>query len=488
MPLTLYLVYMSVFERDLVIVDIETNGGSSMHSGRVIEVAALRVNGGQVVQTFTSLVNPGRPLPRFITELTGLTTADVAQAPDFSDIAVALADICKDAIFVAHNVRFDYAFIKQEFARIGMTFQPQLLCSVRLSRALYPGVKGHSLQKIIERHAIAVDARHRAYDDAKAVYDFLNIINAEHPEEAVATALKAQLKRQAIPRHLAEKTIQELPEGPGVYVFEDERGSPIYIGKSINIKKRVLSHFARDHAETSEFKLAQHVRGIHAHRTHGELGALILESDLIKSEMPLYNKKLRRSNKMLVARVVPNGEGYHEIQLQDVSIIRPEELDNILAVFPSRGRAKQTLELVRDTFQLCPKLLGLENARTACFLSQLGKCRGACIGRESPEQYNKRLMMAFDTLRLRAWPYQSPVLIEECDPTLGGSSALVIDQWRIVAHIEQGEHMSPHVTRYDKAFELDTYKILQSYLKHHATQLKMKFLTPSQFDSLLGQA
>lgn len=479
---------MGLFERDLVIVDIETNGGSSMHSGRVVEIAALRIRGGEIAETFTSLVNPGRPLPRFITELTGLKTADVEHAPDFADISQPLRKICEGAIFVAHNVRFDYAFIKQEFARLGMTFQPELLCSVRLSRALYPGHKGHSLQKIIERHAIEVGARHRAYDDAKAVYDFLKIIEAEHPEQAVAAALKIQLRRQAIPRHINDSLVQDLPEGPGVYVFEDENKSPLYIGKSINIKKRVMSHFARNHTETSEFKLAQHVRGIRYHRTHGELGALILESDLIKSEMPLYNKLLRRSHKLLVARAVPNGEGYHEVRLEDVSQIDSEALESILAVFPTRGKAKQTLELIRETFSLCPKLLGLEKSRAGCFLSQLGKCRGACGGHEPADTYNKRQATAFDTMRLQAWPYQEAILIEEQDATLGGSSAMVIDQWRIIARIEQEDHMSPCVTLYNQAFELDTYKILQSYLKQRAVQLKLKLLPPAQLRALLAQA
>src|ERR1700757_359905 len=182
-----------MFEGPAVFVDIETNGGNG-ERGRITEIACIRVEGGDIVDEYATLVNPGSPIPYWITSLTGITNADLEGAPYFDEIAGDLHRILDGAIFVAHNVRFDYSFVKRQMEACGYTFRPKLFCTVRLSRAMYPEHKGHSLEKIIHRHGIRTAARHRAYDDAKATYDFAKLVIAEKGIDAFQQSMATQMR------------------------------------------------------------------------------------------------------------------------------------------------------------------------------------------------------------------------------------------------------------------------------------------------------
>jgi len=184
-----------MFDEPVVFVDIETNGGMAGARGRITEIAAIRVEDEAVADTFSSLVNPGGPLPAWITDLTGISDADLVQAPYFDEIAESLKGIFAGAIFAAHNVHFDYSFLQDHFARLGFDYRPKLFCTVRLSRALYPELKGHSLEKLIQRHNLVVDARHRALADTQAIYDFTKLAFAEKGKTLFDAAKAKQLAK-----------------------------------------------------------------------------------------------------------------------------------------------------------------------------------------------------------------------------------------------------------------------------------------------------
>lgn len=185
---------MRSLHEPLVFVDIETNALSPA-SGRIIEIAAIRVENGEVVQELNKLIDPGTELSHFTTQLTGITDADLRGAPAFSEIAEELHKVLDGAVFVAHNVNFDYSFIKQEFVRTGRDFDPSKLCTVRLSRALYPEHKSHKLANLIERHGFTYTARHRAYDDAHILWQFLQHVESAFEQDVLAQAISKQLKR-----------------------------------------------------------------------------------------------------------------------------------------------------------------------------------------------------------------------------------------------------------------------------------------------------
>lgn len=466
------MVYMSVLESPLVFVDIETNGLDHVR-GRVIEVAAIRVENGEIVKSFNSLVDPETELPYFITNLTGITTNDVKGAPTFSQIADELDEVMNGAVFVAHNVRFDYSFLKQEFKRLNRHFLPKQLCTVKLSRALYPHERSHKLQSLIDRHGFTYAARHRAYDDAAILWQFMQHVQKHFPPEQVSAAISRQIKSPAIPRDLQPEMVRDLPEAPGVYIFEDASGRPLYVGKSINIKKRVMSHFSRDHAESREFKIAQTIKHIRTQQTSGELAALLLESKLVKELQPVYNRQLRRLSKMLLAKQVLNEQGYITVVLEEADSIDPKFASSILAVYPRRGRAKDALNDMVKTFELCPKLMGLEKANGACFMRQLHKCRGACVAQEPAAMYNQRLQTAFDNQRIQAWPFKGPIMLEE---SWQGESThgIIVDNWCVVGELTQEPYCEPVVSWTEQAFDLDTYKILHSHLAHKIKQLTIQ--------------
>ena len=270
-----------VLDQPLVFVNIETTGGSHFTS-RVLEVGVVRVERSQVVATYQTLLYPESDIPAFITGLTGITNEQVADSPRFAAVAAELAEIMDGAVFVAHNVRFDYSFLKMEFERLGVPFRPQLLCTVRLSRKLFPQFRTHKLQDLITRHGLQAPARHRAYDDAHCLWQFYQLVLQEFDLDTVEEAVKSQLKAPSIPSQLDRAQVDALPEGPGVYVFEDGDGNPLYVGKSVTVKRRVMSHFASDYERGAELKLAQQVKRLRAIPTAGELSALLLESEMVK--------------------------------------------------------------------------------------------------------------------------------------------------------------------------------------------------------------
>lgn len=469
---------MGIFEEPLVFVDIETNGLNHIR-GRVIEVAVIRVEGGEIVREFRQLINPGSPLPQFITNLTGIASRDLAGAPVFLEIANELHEILDGAVFVAHNVRFDYSFLKQEFKRVGKEFRPQQICTVKLSRALYPQHRTHKLQDLIARHGLQVAERHRAYDDAHALWQFVQLVQRESDPDLLYQAIAKQLKKPSLPKGLDASLLASLPEDHGVYIFEDEAGNPIYVGKSVNIKQRVASHFMRDHENVGEFKIAQHVRNITFHQTEGELHSLLLESKLVKQMQPLYNKQLRRTEKLTLAKRVPNEQGYITVVLQEAAAIDLQDIPDVLAIYPRRGKAKDSVEQIMRDWSLCPKLCGLEKSSGACFLYQLRKCGGACVSKESPEAYNQRLLTAFEKVRIESWPYASPVLVQARSDAARHS--LVLDQWCVIAEVTQEDYCEPVITTHPRVFDLDTYKIIQSYFRHKMRELKV---TPITIDAL----
>lgn len=448
-----------MFEQPAVFVDIETNGGSGPR-GRIIEVGLIRVEGGEVVAEYKSLVNPGGTIPVWIERLTGIKNGDLADAPYFADIAEDLSRLMDGALFVAHNVRFDYSFFRSHFAALGYEFKPRLFCTVRMSRALYPEHSGHSLEKIIRRHNITVHDRHRAYDDARAMLDFVRLAVAEKGMAAFRENIALQLKTKTLPPNMDEAKIARLPQAPGVYIFEAEDGSPLYVGKSVNIRDRVRAHFANDTKIAKEMKLSQRSFNVSFIQTDTEIEALLLESAKIKELQPMFNQLLRRKvlQSVLVKRY--DAHGYSTISIENRDLSDATELERIYGVYTSKAKAKATLEDLARTYQLCPKLLSLEKTRGYCFRYQLGLCKGACGGEELPHTYNKRVELALSRSKVESWPFKTKIAIK-----ISEFKSLVVDQWVIEGIIHH--EFDATMERLANGFDMDTYKILRNYVRRN---------------------
>lgn len=447
-----------MFDYPVVFVDIETTGGSYRNS-RVLEVAAIRYENGIITDEFSTLINPETYIPASITKLTGITESDVKDAPVFGDIADQLFEIIDGAVFIAHNVRFDYSFLKAEFTQVGIAFTPKLLCTVRLSRALYTLEKGHSLAKLIERHNIPVFDRHRALDDARAIAYFTELAFSEHGAEQFNHAVARQLKTQSLPPHLDSSELESVRDEPGVYIFKDEHYQPVYIGKSIHLKKRIMSHF--QDVSSREVKISQSVHHIETIPTGSELAALVLESKLVKDLKPLFNRRLRRVSSYALLLRRDEGE-YASLAVIQGNIDNQTDLTQVYGLYESRMKAKKRLDDMTRSFQLCPKLMGLEKTKSACFSYALGRCKGACVGKEPTELYNRRFETALEHTRVDTWPFESAITI----PINPQGERVIVNNWIIQGYQnEEGER----IYTYDDEpnFDVDEYKIIRRFIREN---------------------
>lgn len=281
-----------------VMLDLETTGGSAVHD-RITEIAVVRVENGIATERWSTLVNPGQPIPPFIESLTGINDAMVASAPRFAEVLPHVKRLLAGAVLVAHNVRFDHGFLAHEMERAGELLNVQTLCTVRLSRKLYPQFKGHGLDAISQRHGLHNQARHRAMGDVDVVLAWLDIATQELGSHAVQSAAQSLLQGNAFLPAQLTTPLSELPDGPGAYVLRNAQGTAVYAGKAANVRQRVLKHFQSAKTVAKDRQLSEQTVTIESHPTAGELGALIVRAQLIAQLQPEHNRLLKRERTTL---------------------------------------------------------------------------------------------------------------------------------------------------------------------------------------------
>lgn len=463
----------------IAFVDIETTG-LNLNYDRIIEIGVLRVENNQLVKTYQTLINPGCYISPMISQMTGITKESLENAPMFSEIKEQLQEILEDCTFVAHNVRFDYGFIRNEFKRFGIPYTSKHFCTVKLSRYLFPHLPKHNLDSIIQRFNIPVKNRHRAFDDAQVLWEFIKILQFQIQPEKLKEAIDLILKKPSIPSNIPIKAIEDLPEQPGVYLFYGSEGVPLYIGKSINIRERVLSHFASDHSSSKEMNIAQQIRYIETIPTTGELGALIKESYLVKKLQPFYNRQLRLKKNITIIKNKTNQDGYYEAVISTIDKITADEASSILGIFRSVKQAKECLVSLVKKHELCEKLLNLEKTKNSCFAYKLSICKGACLKYEDPLFYNLRFTNAFSQNKIKTWPFNTPIIVTEKNDLEETIESFLIDKWCLLGTISSDEDItSSHLTQ-EYNFDLDTYKIIHSFIYNPKNLRKIKPLTTSQ--------
>jgi DNA polymerase-3 subunit epsilon len=454
--------------QSICFLDIETSGMNPNYS-RIIEIGVVKVQDGKIVKKYNQLINPQTVIDPFIKNLTGINGQMLEDSPTFYDIKDELLDILKDSTIAAHSVRFDYGFLRNEFKRIGISFNSKHFCTVKLARLLYPNQKKYNLDSIIENFGIECLKRHRAFDDAKVIYDFFVLSQKNIKKELFEQALNIALKRPTIPTNLNLVDLDKIPEGPGVYIFYGDNNIVLYVGKSINLRDRVLSHFSNDYLSSTDMKISQQVKSFEVIETAGELSALLLESTLIKKHQPLFNRLLRNSAKMNIL-MLDESKGYKTIKFSVIDKILVSDLENILGVFKSQKQMKDFLGLVAKEFKLCPKVLGLEKSKNYCFNFHLGFCKGACMSEENSLKYNLRFEEAFYKSKIKPWRFDSPIIIKE----IGEKEEIhVIDKWCYLGSLKS-EQDSISDLKQEYNFDFDTYKILSRYINNDNNQNYIK--------------
>ncbi|MBC7565663.1 MAG: GIY-YIG nuclease family protein [Pedobacter sp.] len=445
---------------DLVFLDIETTGGNHTDD-RITEVALIKIEGGEILTVWESLINPDMPIPRQITGLTGIADEMVREAPTFKHIAGELYSYLEGQVMVAHNVRFDYGFLKAEYKRMGGTLRQRTLCTVKLSRKLYPHVHGHSLDAIMQRFGLTTKARHRSMGDVQLMLDFLEAIKQDLGSVKVLEAISLQLKGPTLPSGVDESFLNNIQDIPGVYIFYDHTDLPLYIGKSIKLRSRVLSHFASDHVSATEMELAQKVRRIEWRETAGELGALLLESKLIKTMQPAYNRLLRKHKNFYAIQMSHQLNVLPWLKIVTLVDVDPSELEFLYGIFKTKKSAKDLIYKLVDEFQLCCKVLGMEKGKGKCFGEHVGKCTGVCVGKEKHELHHLRLKMSLAPHQLKAWPYQGKVGIKELNIETNKTELHVFEQWCYLETIDSDADLAETIqTKYRLQFDLDIYRLI----------------------------
>lgn len=383
--------------KHFAIVDIETTGGSP-GTDRVTEIAIVLHDGEKIIDRFESLINPERSIPYGITQITGITNEMVADAPRFYEVAKKVVEMTQGAVFVAHNVSFDYNFIRYEFQQLGYVFRRRKLCTVRLSRKVFPGLRSYSLGNLIKHFNIKVTDRHRAMADVMATIELMEKAFAQDENNETDNLVNLGIRETRLPKNISLDQLHDLAEACGVYYFYNKEGEVVYVGKSVNIKKRAMQHFAAQTAKA--VKMQQVIHDISYELTGSELIALLLEATEIKRLSPRFNSALRNRNMNWCIHKYINEAGYICFALAKTNAKSAKDF-NIVSRFHRSAIAKSTLRSLVRQFELCGCLSGVESFGVSCFQYQIGKCLGANMGREEVESYNERAelaILAFDRL------------------------------------------------------------------------------------------
>jgi DNA polymerase-3 subunit epsilon len=383
----------------------------------------------------------------------------VAAAPTFSRVCGEIEERLADCVFVAHNARFDHGFLKHEFARAGRNFSTRPLCTVRLSRRLFPEAEGHGLDAVTARHNIEVSNRHRALGDAHAVWSFVRVLYRELPAETIEAAARRILRIPSLPPQLPPDILDSIPEAPGVYRFFGDNPLPIYIGKSINLRERVAAHFTGDWRSETDLRLSQEIRRIEVEETAGELGALLREAVLVKTELPAHNRALRRKEEAGV--LVLDGAGAPRyVRAAD---IEPAKLAGSYGPFTSKQSAREALRSVAAEHALCWRRLALERrAAGPCFARQIKRCAGVCVGAETTSEHDARLGAALAPMMVPVWPVSGPALVRETSTNGGRTDVHVVHDWCWLGSARDEGELARLLDAPPRArFDIDVARLLQ---------------------------
>jgi DNA polymerase III subunit epsilon len=338
-----------------------------------------------------TLINPERNIPYFITNLTGITNEMVENAPKFYEVAKDIIEYTEGRTIVAHNARFDYSFVREEFRSLGYNYKRKVVDTVALSRKLFPGYRSYGLGNICRELGIVISDRHRASGDAQATVKLFEMCLAKDAEiYGSRSNLIRNTKVSKLHPALDMSVLGRIPEEPGIYYFYDENGQLIYIGKSNNLLSRITTHLSNNTTNRA-MEMRDSIASIEWELTGSELIALIRESFEIKECKPFYNRAQRKTQFQWGIYSFLDKKGYLNFTVSQV-----REEGGHLSVFTSRENARNKLSQLTEAYNLCQKLAGLYDTDGGCFHFQVGICRGACCDKESPEEYNERANKALE--------------------------------------------------------------------------------------------
>lgn len=375
------------------IVDIETTGSYAAANG-ITEISIHVFDGERVVEKFETLINPDQPIPYFIQTMTGITDKMVADAPRFEEVAEKIHTVLSNKIFVAHNVNFDYSFVNAHLKQSGFDLNSKKLCTVRLSRKIFPGFPSYSLGKLCQSLGITINDRHRAGGDTEATVKVFQLLLQNDKEQHIQKSLQRNSKESTLPPNVPKEHFDKLPYTPGVYYFHNEKGKIIYVGKANNIRYRISSHFSNNSDSRQKQNFLQHTYAISFQDCATELMACILESTEIKKRWPIFNSSQKRWEDIYGIFLYEDQNGYLRLAIDK----NRKRLNPVYTFHYLVDGHALIRKLIRE-YNLCPKLCFIQNDNEQCEGIKEYYCQGACEQTETADSYNERVQLATASLR-----------------------------------------------------------------------------------------
>jgi DNA polymerase III subunit epsilon len=377
------------------IVDIETTGGYAAANG-IIELSIQIFDGEKVIEQYETLINPNQNIPRYIQAFTGITNEMVEDAPQFEEVAEHVYTLLSGNIFVAHNVNFDFSFIKNHLQQYGYTLNAKKLCTVRLSRAIFPGFPSYSLGNLCHSLGIELENRHRAGGDAEATVTLFKLLLSNDTNNVISKSLHRNSKEQVLPPNVPKEQFDNLPNLPGVYYFHDQKGKAIYVGKAKDIRQRVNSHFSNNSDARQRQNFLRYAYSISFQPTATELMAQILESTEIKRLWPIFNYSQKKPEEVFGIFVYEDQNGYMRLAIE-----KKRKNANPIYTFHYKVDGHGVVKKLLKEFNLCPRLCFIQTDNDQCAGIAEEYCKGACEKKESAESYNQRVLDAIASLTHR---------------------------------------------------------------------------------------
>jgi DNA polymerase III subunit epsilon len=420
----------------LLFIDLETTGPNPA-TDAITEIGIVEVSAAGV-KRWSTLVNPQMEIPPFIRRLTNISDEMVRDAPTFEMLHEEVQERLRDGLFIAHNARFDYGFLRNAYKRLGIALRCEVLCTVKLSRKLFPSEFRHSLDALVARHALNVDTRHRALPDADLLWQFWRKLEAAVPAEKLHEAVDLLLQRPAIPTALEQEQLDDLPDEPGVYVFYGEHDVPLHVGKGAHLRQRVLAHFPTGKASYKDAHLARQVRRLEWRETIGEIGAHLMQIQLTRTLHPVHDAAARQEREVCAWQLRHTPANPLPPVLVGSGDIDFGSTDRLYGLFGSHDKAETALRSLTDKFGLA----GLER-----------------------QERLVRLEEALSGQKLQRWPYAGPVAMVETGSD-GRQDLHLVDNWCYLGSAQSEQEMQRVLqeTQGRCAFDAEVYKVLQRAL------------------------
>ena len=437
------------FPTPLAFVDVETTGLSPAEN-RVTEIGVVTVDETRVERWTTLVRTPRGRVDREGSDNTA--TADVDGLPSFADIAAGLERRLSGRLFVAHNARFDHAFLRAEFERVGIAFDPPVVCSVMLSRKLYPNLPSHDLDSLAECHGLCIEARHRALPDADLVWQLWQAIHRGHAEGVIREVLDGLLAGPVLPPELDASLIGRLPGSPGAYVLHGEGNAPLFVGAASNLRLHVINYFRLDHASGKALEHAHRVTNITWRATRGMLGARLHAAAL--DSIHFAAAKRSAGTASFTWRLAPDA-------VPSVSIVPMSETaptTDRFGLFASERKARNALERLARRHRLCHCLLGIsDSAGIECAACPIDR-PDACVGSTHRHKELVRVFTALRPHRVPAWPHRGPVGIRE------HSDMHVVDRWQFLGTAQSDGELHQLLESRPPGFDKRLHRLLDRTL------------------------